>query len=155
MVWFRTDLGEWYYYDGTRWLSATLYEYPIGTLIAQPFAATVSPGHAAVVPDLAGGSDLWLVGLQTAFDVGAGTALNGSNNWIGVFYKAWAASSSALITVTINSGANATWLTNYQAIGAVLNGGTTGVLFKTAWAKTGTPGNLYVLHTLHYRIVAT
>ena len=106
-LYYRTDLAGWYYYDGTRWLSTTLYQHGIPSDAALlPYAATTT-GHRAAMPPLMGGSDIWIVRSECSFYVlGGGTALDASNKWVGTVTRSVAA--TTFDTITINSGASAT-----------------------------------------------
>lgn len=149
---FRTDRGIEYYYNGTRWLSVQLFSDTIPEVsnIAFPYAATVAGAERIVAP-YAGTYDLWLVELQTAFFVAAGTALDASNKWVSIVQKFTTTVATTVATVTIDSGAVDTWRTNVTAIGALL--GVTHFTFATTHTKTGTPGNLYILPRIIYRLV--
>lgn len=149
---YRTDLGGWYYYDGTRWLSVTLYD---DTLAIAPSSLplTATTGAALrLAPAAAGANDLWLVDAWASFYAAGGTALDASNKWVLTFVKQNAGTTFA--TINIDSGASSTWRTSgATAIGALL--GTSNVQIEVNATKTGTPGNLYVLCRMRYRIVAT
>lgn len=153
----RSDLDMEFFYDGTRWLSTTLYRATVDPL--QTGAAATIGSERFNFKDLSGGSDIWLVDYDIIFHVAAGTALSGSHKWEGVMNKVRAdgAGTTQLTTFTINSGANAQWRDDFGtvALDALLNNGTTYILIETIWTKTGTPGNLFVVPTLSYRIVAT
>jgi hypothetical protein len=74
---FRTDLGEWYYYDGTRWLSAV--EYPL-TYATYCFAASYANNAVpwgAVIPNP--GGSLYFTRAECLYQLGATN--NGSNYW--------------------------------------------------------------------------
>lgn len=145
---FRTDLGIEFYYDGTRWVSTTLYSDVLGDGTAR--SGTTGAGSYAVA--FAGVYDLWLVSMDLTFYVTAGTALDGSNKWVVDAVKQPA--SATIATWTIDSGASAAWrkADNY-AIGALLGTGNNGLYIQVT--KTGTPGNIQVMPRLNYRVVAT
>lgn len=159
-IYWRTDLGMDFYYDGTRWLSTTLFRADIperaatnvnwiGGITASTTASTRGP-----VPTPMGGSDIYLVDCILTFDVSGGTALSGSHKWVGTVDKNDAAGVTTTITTfTINSGATSTYRRTINSINALL--GTTYFTWQSSWTKTGTPGGL--LHGIEftYRIVAT
>lgn len=150
---FRTDRGIEYYYDGTRWLSVQVFNDAIPEVsnIAFPYAATALGAERLLVP-YAGTYDLWLVEVQVAFFVLGGTALSASHKWVSVFQKLVAAGTATTIaTVNIDSGASSVWRTSVTAIGALL--GTTHFTFSVDHTKTGTPGNLYTVPRIIYRLV--
>lgn len=137
-----------YFYDGTRWLSQTLYQMPLlVTRVVQPMSASNSMD--AQVP-WAGVYDLWLEDFQAGFFVTGGTALGASHKWVGVLNKQPAG--TTLATINIDSGASDAWRNSGQvAIDALV--GTTNFTFNCPWTKTGTPGTLLVLPTITYRLV--
>ena len=147
-IFYRTDRDLLYFYDGTRWLTANLYDLPIPpTDAALPFSATsacrVTSPHAAVY-------DLWLEDFQSAFHVVAGTALSASHKWVITLVKSPA--ESTIATITIDSGSLNAWRDSGQiAIDALL--GTTQFALSAVATKTGTPGNLFTMPTLTYRMV--
>lgn len=137
-----------FYYDGTRWLSSTLF-----STTAPASATLAASGEAARLylgpPPF--GSDMWLVSVQSAFNVaGGGTALGASHRWVVVLSGLPTGSLTA--TDTINSGASAVWRGDTVAVGALI--GANYLLLYTA-TKTGSPGNLLWSATIYYRIVAT
>lgn len=150
---FRTDRGIEYYYDGTRWLSTQLYtdDIPEVGAVAFPYTATALGAERLLIP-YAGTYDLWLVECQVVFFVAAGTALGASHKWVSVVQKLVAAGTATTVaTINIDSGASDIWRTNVTAIGALL--GVTHFTFAVSHTKTGTPGNLYILPRIIYRLV--
>lgn len=158
-VFYRTDLGMWFFYDGTRWLSTELFTCQLRTNSAtvQPYAATAATVQVAAMPSLQGGSDLWIESHMCSFLVaGGGTALGAAHKWVGTVQKGdSAAALTTVATVNIDSGASAAWRRIETAVNALINTPTTFFFFATTWTKTGTPGTLQALEELHYRIVAT
>lgn len=157
-LFYRTDFGMWFYYDGTRWLSATIYHMVIdvngGTL---PISATNTGLARSIAPLLSGGaSDIYLLTHYVSFFVSGGTALGASHKWIGLLKKEHGASVQTTVdTVNIDSGASDTWRTYGGSVNALMNNGTTEAELSLGWTKTGTPGNLYVVAAISYRLVAT
>lgn len=157
----RTDLGMEFYYDGTRWVSTTLHHLTnsfhniaAGTVYAPP-TGTLNTARMPA-PALAGGSDIWLVGLQTHFLCAGGSALSASHKWVGTFYKRPTGNTNTgVITITIDSGSSDVWRQNLQSIGALLNSGTVHYAVGCLWTVTGTPGAIEATFDLTYRIVAT
>lgn len=151
---FRSDRGIEYFYNGTRWLSTQLFNetLPQFGAPAAPYAATILTAERLGVP-WQGVYDHWLVEFQFVFHIqSGGTALSASHKWVSVLSKQVAAGTqTAIATATIDSGASAAWRTSIVAIGALL--GTTHFSFDISHTKTGTPGNLYSLPHLVYRLV--
>ena len=150
----RTDLDLIFYFDGTRWLSLQLLEMAWADLVSETGSATAVHMPA---PPLAGGSDIWLVDFSVQFLVsGGGSALSGSHKWdVKLRKRPTGNSATDISTVTIDSGSSAAWRNTVNAIGALLNNGTTHFVLDYNLTKTGTPGNLNSLCTVRYRIVAT
>ena len=157
----RTDLGMEFYYDGTRWLSTTLYH-------SHTVQENISAGSSYAAPNITlstfnwptpaigSGSDVWLVAAEFDFFVNGGTALSGSHSWVTVLGKTIGANTqTTVLTFTANSGASSVWRRDTQAIGALLNNGTTHYAFNLLSTKTGTPGPLFSHCDITFRIVAT
>jgi hypothetical protein len=143
----RTDRDIDYFYDGTRWLSRNLYTDQILPRIAQPLTANSFMDWGAPWATV---YDLWLVEAQLVFFVSGGTALSGSHKWAFAYADNPAGTTHA--TITVNSGASDAWRTaTAVAIGALL--GTTDVSVTVIATKTGTPGDIFALPRLTYRIV--
>lgn len=149
---FRSDRGIEYYYDGTRWLSVQVFTdaLPQGDVGVLPYSVTAAVAERISCP-YAGTHDLWLVELQSSFFVNGGTALSGSHKWVSVLTKTAGAVPTAIATQNIDSGASSTWRVAVVSIGALL--GTTHSNFHISHTKTGTPGDLYSLLRIVYRLV--
>jgi len=155
----RSDLGyQEFVYDGTRWLSALRYllQLPIatGTL---PAAVTSDVLWRMAHPGIGMGLDVWMERLDIEWLVGTGTALSGSNEWVGSFTKLNASNvATGIATITIASGTLNVWNANAQTLagGSVLAVATYPLLMLS-WTKTGTPGVLHAFPTLAYRLIAT
>jgi len=144
-VCYRTDLGWWIYYDGTRWL--TMHEYSISTFatnvsaagdpIALPFDGRYAAYYtrANVVTYVAttnDGTNYWTVGIEgvnLAFS--ARTTLFSFNT-----------SADTLATLTQHADSTASAPTNNFWINAKLT-------------KTNAPGNLNVYYNVAYRLIVT
>lgn len=156
-LFFRTDLGLDFFYNGTRWLSVQLFKtdfVPNASAAIGGLSATQADAYAVGV-HVTPGSDLWLEQYVTQFFVvGGGSALSASHKWVGDMHKRdSAASNTTLSTTTIDSGSSGAFRTNSQTINALLSA--TYFWLSTTWTKTGTPGNLLSQSYLTYRIVAS
>jgi len=144
-LFYRTDLAMWFFYDATRWnctckhLGQYMYD---GTM---PLSAS---GSARLGLVGFAGSGLNLLILYTSFYVAGGTALSASHKWVGTV----GGGGGGGTVITIDSGASDTWRSAETTIAALLG---TNLLSQIDWVKTGTPGTLYALSTISYRIVAT
>lgn len=146
--WFRTDLGMEFYYNGTRWLSTTLYSLPsviASSSVSTPLTATTAPCDRFVLYKM-GGYDLWVEDFIANFYVVGGTALSASHKWVGTTFP-------DVGTITIDSGATDTWRQSVTAADVAF--GVSNIETDITWTKTGTPGSLYAYTTLTYRVEAT
>jgi hypothetical protein len=147
---YRTDRNIEYYYDGTRWLSTTLYSEVFQNREAtdQPYSATNADERLGL---WATGSSLWLVDVRTAFYVAGGTALSGSHKWVTTAISM--PTSTALGTwATVDSGASDVWRSAaVVALGVLIP--TTEVAIQLTHTKTGTPGTYRPFVRLNYRLV--
>jgi hypothetical protein len=148
----RTDLGDDFYWDGTQWVSTTSYYYPIDTATDQGISVTNTILHRSGIPQA---GDLYVFGLYCQYFVSGGTALSGSHSWVGTVSKTGGVTSTSMGTFTINSGASSQWLVaGTITVNALINTSTYKAL-EINWVKTGTPGPLYAHVQMVYRNVAT
>ena len=151
---FRSDRNIEYFYNGTRWLSTQLFVDPIdgGPTALLPYAATIAANATNLAVPYATTYDLWLEAWHVVFlVVTGGTALSGSHKWVSVLSKTAGSTPTTVSTVNIDSGASGTFRTSVVAIGALL--GTTHTVLSIGHTKTGTPGALYFLSRIVYRLV--
>jgi hypothetical protein len=146
---YRTDLRLEFFWDGTRWLSTTLYH---ALLNGDNMAATTGNNRTTNLIGK-GMSDVWLERLQWAWYVAGGTALSASHKWVGVVQRN-GSPGGTLTTLTIQSGTLSSWTIGPVVDLDVVMGGTGQANLETIWTKTGTPGNLYASYNLGYRQVA-
>lgn len=150
---FRTDRSIEYFYNGTRWLSTQLFTdiLPRGDGAPLPYSATILSAERSLCP-YPTTYDLWMIEFQFGFYVLGGTALGASHKWVTILIKSTATPTQTTIaTVNIDSGASGVWRTSVVAIGALL--GVTHLTFEVTHTKTGTPGTLYALPRIVYRLV--
>jgi len=155
-VFYRKDLGMWFFYNGTRWLTTQLFRADFVPAINHyNLAATQADAHQLPVPFDHGGSDIWMEDIVYVVWVSGGSALSGSIKWVGTTAKRDAAGGNTTIaTATIDSGSINAFQERTVVVDALL--GSTYYNFMTTWTKTGGVGNLlYSPHYLTYRIVAT
>jgi hypothetical protein len=143
-IYFRTDRGLLYYYNGTRWLTVDLYRQEIaGQTALTPFSANATL-YAAL---WAAQYDVWMVDLITNSAVL--TTNDGSHFWTialtrGPSGTALASYTTAADTLGVNVG-------HRVSIGALT--GTSDTYFAVDATKTSTPGNLYLQAAVTYRLV--
>lgn len=149
----RSDLGTEFFYDGTRWLSTQLFSaiLPITHGDTLPITASTTALERAGRFPLNGGSGIYYEDWVLSFYVSGGTALSGSHKWVGTWISQ--GENATIATQTINSGSSSTWRESIVAVNAVADAADFGP--STTWTKTGTPGGLYPLSYITYRIIAT
>ena len=149
---FRTDLGEYIYYDGTRWLTTTIGEIALRqeSAVTWPLTATTSAVHRGHLPTQ---NDLWLVSWETTS--GVLTTNTGSAYWTGVVrkYNSAGAGDTDVATFATSADTADTYYRKSVAIGALLG---SFVGLYTVATKTSTPGN-WRFHggSIRYRRVIT
>lgn len=154
-LWYRTDLGEWFKWDGTLWRCTINHEIPTGNSIESAAATTLSRFRA---PMLAGGSDIWLRLAQFSFIVLAGgSALDATHRW-DIAFKKRAVTTGALTTfasLSINNGSSNVWRDgSVLVIDALMNNGTTFIEMEMLATRVSTPGNLVMQGMLVFNHVA-
>lgn len=141
----RTDLGQEYYYDGTRWLSVAVARCALGTFQNVSTSATVDMSVEAA------DGDIWLIAMYASMYTV--TTLDGSKYWNLELFKYDAGSGTSLGSVTNVSGAANTYIRKKLSIGALIGTGMDNL--NLSLSKTSTPGNFYGGAHVTYRTVAT
>jgi hypothetical protein len=161
-IWYRTDLGMWFAYNGTRWLCTCPHTWSatMGDAILVPtIAATTNVGRSPV-PYLYGAADIWIDVVTFLWQVASGgTALGASHKWnlsMTTFIEGGTAISTTPASFDITSGTLDARHRQEVAVAALLNNGAVKVAFDFGVTKTGTPGGLRVYGAnIAYRYVAT
>jgi hypothetical protein len=148
---FRTDLGLEIMYDGTRWLTTTLYQCALPFADALPPISATGTAHRVALP-LLSTYTIRVIDYWAGFFVSGGTALSGSHKW--VCDLKIAVTGTALGTININSGASSVWRQG-TALAINTNVAITEFELEVLSTKTGTPGNLYLAPMFSYRLVIT
>lgn len=144
---YRTDLGMWFVWDGTRWHCTCLHVKTLRPLLRLQFTTTDAEVANSAIPN--GASDLYVTKVTASFMVETGTALSASHKWVGVLDV------NATSTITINSGSLNVWRQDSAAVNALISGSGDPDIIGMNWTKTGTPGTLDVVTEVAYFIVAT
>ena len=144
----RSDLRDEYFYDGTRWLTTTKYDdvFPI-TSALEPHSGTVSTRRLA----LPSGTALWVESVYIAFYVTGGTALSASHKWVVTYSSQPGAATFG--TITIDSGASDAYRYLSTTVNAALP--STDYWCDASYAMTGTPGTLHCEPRMIYRRIGT
>lgn len=149
-LFYRTDLDMWFFYDGTRWLSSTLYRetFLLNDALQPIVGAAANVGYS---PAWNTDHDLWVEKLYASTYVA--TTNNGTNFWTVALNKinsAFALTSMGNFTTAADTVAT---LTKHTAtIGALLTPGTNPLLGLSA-TKTLTPGGITMGAAFTYRLV--
>lgn len=147
---FRTDLGMEFYYDGTRWLSTSLFREPCATIAN--LAATAASSYYLATKDTL---DMWVVAFEAVTFVS--TTNNGTSNWTLTFIKATGpnvqTSLGSFSTGTGPDSANNN-VRHTVSVGASVVVATYPFLQVTA-TKNSTPGNLWGACSVTYRLIGT
>lgn len=159
---FRTDLGMEFFWNGTYWLSTTLYHFTsgVGDAVWNPAISADTVMERGAVPLLSGGSDIWLEDMQAGcFINSGGTALSASHKWtvsLGFGRDNTALTYDTKGTVVFDSGSSNVPRMGSSAMDTLMNNGTTHGIIAVTWLKVGTPGSLRIGGvTFSYRIVAS
>jgi hypothetical protein len=151
---FRSDLYMWFVYDGSRWISTTLYHMPLSLSFGDSGGVSASQAqyHSGVVP-YHPGSAILIEDIHLQYYVSAGTALSGSHKWVVTFYTKSGnyTVSDTLGSYSIDSGSSSTWRS--QVITVDATPGTDNIITMDV-VKTGTPGALRSVALVTYRVVA-
>ena len=151
---FRTDRGLQYYYDGTRWLTVNEYVQPLAPYnvgASAPFNISTTPVDAliGVLPD----SQATLYLTKWVISVDVATTNTAASHWL-VALKNVAGTTIDSVG-TDSMGAASTWLRTVRTINSVRTVATD-VWWDVNVSKagaTGTPGNLSILSSVHYRLI--
>jgi hypothetical protein len=131
----RTDLDyEVYFYDGTRWVSETIYKSHVGTWFAESATVTIE----RIVPFDTDADDYLL--MDAVFAYRTRTTLNGSNYWTVTVYKYDASGATTVVTKDSTDGTVDQYIQDTEAIDALLDvPGGERMMYATL-SKTGSPG---------------
>ncbi len=148
---YRTDHDMWFRFDGTRWLSETLYRATLQSKSIPPFRVTVNPHRNG----FASGFDLWLEEWHSVIrQVAGGSGPSGSHYWTvsmliqptGTTIATWNNSTHSLSTFTEHK----------ETLDVVLDTDTDIIVQDKVEIGAGTPGDLdTVTGELWYRVIAT
>jgi hypothetical protein len=152
-LFFHTTHDMLFFYDGTRWLTTTLYIEPIGiTAGAVPYSASTTANRVAV--PLAGAMAIWIENYWLSFFVSGGTALSASHKWVCAIQSLNASVATPISSFSIDSGSVSVWRNSGPIAVGVVNPATEFEL-EVVSTKTGTPGTLYPLPRISYRLIGT
>jgi len=147
----RTDLGMEFYWDGTRWVSTTLYrETMAAPAVATPMVATGPIGRSAIWHTE---YDLWIVKLYTALY--PATTNDGSKYWtLDLNKKTDIDGATSIAQVSTAAYTVNLWTTAATAVGAAVVQGTYHEMDLFA-DRVGATGALYFAAAMTYRLIGT
>lgn len=148
-LYFRSDLGLIFYYDGTRWLTVNEYNAPFGNTVA----ASASFGGNGPYQAMNFTLDAYIEKLYATTDVL--TTNDGTNNWTLTLNKVSTANAlTPLGNFTTAADTHDTWASHVITVNAALVNGSFPLL-RLDGTKNGAPGNLYCMSTLTFRLIGT
>lgn len=144
----RTDLGLDFYWDGTRWVSTTLYRLDISTSVK--LQGTVAGNYAPTGMMATWDADFHIYFVKW-YQSWYSPTNNGSNYWTFTFANGDSGASIASFNTSALSGGS--WQQVITTINAVLASGT----FTTCLniVATGSPGTLTYPGQVTYRLIGT
>lgn len=148
-LFFHTTYGMIFKWDGTRWVTETLFSDGMTPVATIPISASATPYRGAL--PMAGVMGLWVEDLFLTFHVINGTALSASHKWTCPLQ--YAPAGTTIGTITIDSGALNAWRSALVAVDAAI--ATTQFEIELGATKTGTPGNLWLFPRYTYRLIGT
>jgi hypothetical protein len=152
MRWFRTDLGLECYYDGTRWLTVQQFDMPM------PITdATLSIGTSGTVSNRSPvRQDYGIYLVRWVCVTFVSTTNTGAAYWTVALNRRTAANAGtdiASFTTGTTPDTASNWVNHDQTINAVLDSSAREL--RITVTKTGSPGGIYPLSTLVYRLIVT
>lgn len=150
---YRTDLGMDFYYDGTRWLSVQEFSLAGAVIdVLQPVSTTNTSATFAVVDE--GPSSVGAYVTRIVFSTLVTGTNTGSHYWtVQACSMASAGTLHNLGSSFATSADSTSWTRHVVSVGSVVTAGD--IEYRAQGTKTGTPGGLYCLMAIYYRLIAT
>jgi hypothetical protein len=154
-LFFRTDRGILYFYDGTRWLSVQEFQLAMPCYTQLPstaIAAAINANFLACLPQSDGGS---IYVTKWAIALSPGAPNDGANFWTIRLGRVVAAAFTYFATITTAALAAAEQRAEVKGINTIVaTDSATRYLVGSVTLKTLAPGNLvWEASTVHYRLV--
>jgi hypothetical protein len=148
-LYYRTDRGLLYFYDSTRWLTTNVYPLQFGQQFQSGAFTGAGQTRISMAAVWSNTYDMWLIDWRYSSYVA--TTNNGSNYWTVELRKTDGVSSASISAPTTASDAPDTYITHVATIGALL--GTANDVLAMDLTKTSSPGGIYVVGLVSYRLV--
>ena len=148
-LFYRSDRGILYYYDGTRWLSVQIFRDSF-TNAEQANPTTTNGAVMGAWPATQGANGIYVLAMEaTALVVSTN---DGSNYWtVGFDWRTQANVNTNLTSFNTSSDTPTNWYDKSVAVNAVLN--STARYIHAIVTKTGSPGSLYLYPCIKYRLI--
>jgi hypothetical protein len=138
-------LKDWFYYNGTNWVSCRLYSLTLNDGPTQPNNDSKEQAHAPRQPS---DTDMLIEFLDWA----ANSSVAQSGTKYSTYTLTREPSGTSLGSFDTKDGTSAgTWFGGRVTIGAA--SGTSDIAFSLTNTRTGTPGDLSVSAVIRYRII--
>jgi hypothetical protein len=147
-LYFRTDRGILYFYDGTRWLSLTLYQRPMPPSITGAISTNTTAERGPSISDFA---SIYVVEWHALATVNSTN--NASNYWTYTLRRVTAAGVGNTLATVNTSADSAGQFTAHAATGINTVVTSSDPMFDTQTTKTGSPGTTQVWSVVFYRLV--
>jgi hypothetical protein len=149
---FRSDLGMWCWWDGTRWLSATEYSFSFAAYVggALPeWSGSTEVGVASLRQDYASYITRWSI-----TNIYLSGLNNGSNYWK-LYLRTFTGLSTIKVFDTSAGFSGGAWNDGHEEVSGISQPGlgTGGVQFYVE--TVGSPGGLRAYPTVFYRLIIT
>lgn len=146
-LFYRTDRELLYFWDGARWLTASLFTEPVGLfggVSTNTDSLSIVPGDALVA------AGLFIEEIEFSFRINGGTALSAGSHLWNIHLSSYVGNTpTARAAIDIDSGASDVWRT---ASVANVNVALDGIdMYTLRSFKTGTPGTLDGVGRMVYR----
>lgn len=146
-LFYRTDRSMLYFYDGTQWLTVQTFEVALAH--QQMIYPTATAATLAWMPIR---QDYGMYLLKWHITTFVGSPNTGSAYWTVALDRFTAANSSTNIaSISTSADTQANWVNHDTAINAVLSSSARAL--RTIGTKTGSPGTIYPLSTISYRLI--
>lgn len=144
-LYYRTDRDLLYFYDGTRWLTTTLYQAVLPIALNNLTASTSETGHMPFPP---GGHSLYVEAFRTSFFIGT---TNSSTAYWSLALKSYNGNTPTTLATNATSASSANVWT---AVDGTVNTVVSPATFLTIDAtKTNSPGSIKFTAMVTYRLV--